>query len=185
MSKPTLYTFGASVWAAGLYPLNERVQCLTPLRQSLNSLCETRVFGFQFRVLISRRPYSAQLYPEGAIEIKVINLLEGENFDPSFIKLNPNATLPTLEAEGKVYTSTSAVVSYLCKHAPNPVALKDESVIELVHEGIAWLSSDNVYINIAKARFDPNFALLLAVSSIRYKKKLRLTVYLTSEMIKK
>jgi len=109
MSKPVLYTFGLSVWAA---------------------VPELAV---------------EELYPDGAIDKKVVNLVEGENFTPEFLKLNPNATLPTLVADGKVYTSTAEVTDYLVKHAPKKVA-PGTAVITTLHED----------------KFDPNFPLLLA-----------------------
>ncbi|KAH9946687.1 hypothetical protein B0H21DRAFT_394597 [Amylocystis lapponica] len=109
MSKPVLYTFGLSVWAA------------TP---------ELAI---------------AELgYPEGAIDRRVVNLVEGANFTPEFLKLNTNATLPTLEADGKVYTNTKDVTHYLVENAPKKVAA-GTAFIEKLHEN----------------KYDPNFPLLL------------------------
>ena len=73
--------------------------------------------------------------------------MSGANFEPSFLKLNREATLPTLTAGSKVYTDTKSVVSYLNSIAPSPVA-KPTSFTDLIHED----------------KYDPNFALLLAVS---------------------
>ncbi|KAJ6627216.1 hypothetical protein B0H10DRAFT_2161300 [Mycena sp. CBHHK59/15] len=84
-------------------------------------------------------------YPEGAITTKVVNLVEGENFAPSFIKLNPNATVPTLEANGTVYTDTTSVVAALVKDAPVKVA-PGTALIQTIHE----------------QKYDPNFAMVLA-----------------------
>jgi len=107
--------------------------------------------------------HSAELYPAGAIDTKVVNLVEGENFAPSFLKLvcswsitiaadglnpaskNPDATLPTLEADGKVYTNTTDVIAYLVQNAPVKVKT-GSSIIQTVHED----------------KYDPNFALLLS-----------------------
>ncbi|KAF9268834.1 hypothetical protein L218DRAFT_954269 [Marasmius fiardii PR-910] len=110
MSKPTLYTFGASVWGAS---------------------AELAV---------------AELFPSGAVETKIVNLLKGENFDPAFIKLNPNATIPTLEANGKVYGTTQDVVTQLIKLSGKNVKEGCNKFIGIIHED----------------RIDPNFALLLA-----------------------
>ncbi|KAK7015877.1 hypothetical protein VNI00_019019 [Paramarasmius palmivorus] len=118
MSKPVLYTFGGSVWAAAP---------------------ELAV---------------AELYPEGSIDTKVINLLQGENFNPTFIKLNPNATLPTLEANGKAYTSTKDVIAYLVENASRPVK-KGTKLIDIIHED----------------RLDPNFAFLLSRNEEELKAK--------------
>ncbi|KAJ7042531.1 hypothetical protein C8F04DRAFT_1208019 [Mycena alexandri] len=87
---------------------------------------------------------TAELYPEGTIETKSVNLVEGENFDPAFLKLNPNGTLPTLEADGKVYTSTADVVAYLAKESSTNVKAATE-ITTTIHE----------------QKYDPNFAMAL------------------------
>jgi hypothetical protein len=81
------------------------------------------------------------------VEVKQVNLLNGENFEPSFIKLNPKATLPTLTVGSTVYTDTASVVSYLNSVAASPVS-EPTDFVTLIHED----------------KYDPNFALLLAVS---------------------
>ncbi|KAJ7659565.1 hypothetical protein DFH06DRAFT_1269111 [Mycena polygramma] len=84
-------------------------------------------------------------YTEGDVAIQSVNLLEGENYSPWFLKLNPNGTIPTLEADSKVYTSTAEVIAALAKGAPTKVK-SGSSFIETIHD----------------AKYDPNFALLLA-----------------------
>ncbi|KAJ7456702.1 hypothetical protein FB451DRAFT_1276887 [Mycena latifolia] len=85
-------------------------------------------------------------YKEGeTITTKVVNLVHGENFAPSFIQLNPKATLPTLESDGKVYTSTAEVVACLVQDAPVKVKT-GTAIIETIHE----------------EKYDPNFAMLLS-----------------------
>ncbi|TBU35169.1 hypothetical protein BD309DRAFT_977667 [Dichomitus squalens] len=84
-------------------------------------------------------------YPDDAIETKVVNLAEGANFTPEFLKINPHATLPTLAADGKTYTSTKEVVSYLVANAPKKVA-KGTTFIDKIHE----------------EKYDPNAPLLLS-----------------------
>ncbi|KZS93135.1 hypothetical protein SISNIDRAFT_102008 [Sistotremastrum niveocremeum HHB9708] len=64
-------------------------------------------------------------YPEGAIKETEVNLVNGANFDPKFVKINPNATLPTLVDGEHVYTNTKDVVDYLIKHAPTPLPSSD------------------------------------------------------------
>ncbi|KAF8605106.1 hypothetical protein BDV93DRAFT_471034 [Ceratobasidium sp. AG-I] len=86
-------------------------------------------------------------YAPGAVEQKVVNLLEGENFTPEFLHVNAGATLPTLTADGKTYTNTADVVEWLVLHAPTPGAKSShQDVIVAVHR-------DNI---------DPNFSLLSA-----------------------
>ncbi|KII93428.1 hypothetical protein PLICRDRAFT_100437 [Plicaturopsis crispa FD-325 SS-3] len=85
-------------------------------------------------------------YKKGAIETKEVDLLEGENFAPWFLKINPEATVPTLRtAQGEVYTSTVDVVHYLVEHAPKKVA-RGGAVAEIVHD----------------EKYNPNFAKSLA-----------------------
>ncbi|KAA1475923.1 hypothetical protein DENSPDRAFT_883926 [Dentipellis sp. KUC8613] len=79
------------------------------------------------------------------VDKQVVDLLKGDNFKPDFIKLNPNATLPTLAADGKSYKNTIEVVDYLAsissvKAAPR-TAITDE-----VHEDA----------------YDPNLAFVIA-----------------------
>lgn len=89
------------------------------------------------------------------VEFKQTNLLQGENFEPAFIAKNPNATLPTLEADGKTFTNTTDVVHYLASIAPTPLpepTAEQKELIRIIHED----------------QYDPNFALLLVVSPFSY-----------------
>ena len=62
---------------------------------------------------------------------------------------NPNATLPTLSVDGKVYTNTTDVISYLVQNPPKPAGKPSGTgLVKRIHE-------DDI---------DPNFALLLSVS---------------------
>ncbi|TFK46409.1 hypothetical protein OE88DRAFT_1707598 [Heliocybe sulcata] len=86
-------------------------------------------------------------YTDEQVASKIVNLAEGENFKPSFLKLNYKGTLPTLQtSDGKVYTSTADVTNYLVSHAFTKVAAGTPSFIEKVHDD----------------QYDPNFAFLLA-----------------------
>ncbi|KAJ6496831.1 hypothetical protein DFH09DRAFT_1376330 [Mycena vulgaris] len=70
---------------------------------------------------------------EGNVATKAVNLVQGENFAPSFLKLNPNGTVPTLE--------------FVClvKDAPRKVAA-GTAIIVAIHD----------------QQYDPNFAVFLA-----------------------
>ncbi|KAJ6604356.1 hypothetical protein DFH09DRAFT_1242370 [Mycena vulgaris] len=85
-------------------------------------------------------------YKEGDVTLKVVNLLKGENFAPSFLKINPQGTIPTLESDGQVYTSTATAVATLIKGAPLKVKA-GSAIIETIHDD----------------KYDPNFAMLLSV----------------------
>jgi len=85
-------------------------------------------------------------YPSDAIDVKVVNLLEAENFEPKFLNINEHGTLPTLSVGGNTYKSTKEVVKYLIDHAPNPAGKPSGTdLIEKVHD----------------IKVDPNFAFLL------------------------
>ncbi|KAF7319917.1 GST N-terminal domain-containing protein [Mycena kentingensis (nom. inval.)] len=75
-------------------------------------------------------------------ECKIVNLVNGENFSPEFMKKNPNGTLPTLEIDDKVYCTTADVVAAL--NADGKVT-KGSAIVAKIHEDA----------------YDPNFALLL------------------------
>jgi hypothetical protein len=94
-----------------------------------------------------------------------VNLFEGANFNPEFLKLvgrgslsivyafidlasfqNPNGTLPTLSHEGKSYKSTAEVIDYLVSISSTKVA-PETSITKVVHE-------DGI---------DPNFSMVAAV----------------------
>ncbi|KLO07582.1 hypothetical protein SCHPADRAFT_881503 [Schizopora paradoxa] len=86
-------------------------------------------------------------YPSDAIDIRILNLLEAENFEPKFLNINEHGTLPTLLANGETYKTTKEVLNYLIDHAPKPAGkASGTDLIEKVHE----------------AKADPNFAFLLA-----------------------
>jgi glutathione S-transferase len=116
MTKPVVYTFTHSVWAA---------------------VAEIAV---------------AELNVD--VEFKQVVLINGENFEPSFLKINSKGTLPTLTVGSSVYTDTTAVVSYLNSTVPTPVA-KATDFTGLLHED----------------KYDPNFALLLARNDEELKAK--------------
>lgn len=104
-------------------------------------------------------------YTDRDIEKSIINLAEGENFNPFFLEIvclaavnnciqltpqkfqNPNATLPTLIAGQKAYISTAEVTEYLIMNAKTRVKI-GSSLIAKIHEDL----------------YDPNFAKILAVS---------------------
>lgn len=90
-------------------------------------------------------------YKKGDVEFVSINLAEGKNFDPEYLKINKNGTVPTLVIDGETYTDSTTVVSELIKRAPHPPptsAHTSTSIIEEVH---------------AEAH-DPNATLLSAIS---------------------
>jgi len=102
------------------------------------------VFGLSVWSAVPELAIEELGFPEGAIQKKVVNLVEGANFDPEFLRINPKASLPTLQADGKVFTDTESVTGYLVKNAPKKVT-PGTAFIGKLHED----------------KYDPNFPLLL------------------------
>jgi len=88
-------------------------------------------------------------YTADDIDEKQVNLAEGENFHPEFLKINSHGTLPTLvEPNGHtIHGTTKSVIEYLIKHAPKADLAGKPSGTDLIHK----LHSEAV---------DPNFAFL-------------------------
>ena len=104
------------------------------------------------------------------VDFSEVNLVEGANFNPEFLKLvspcclsivyafidvvssqNPNASLPTLTHEGKSYKSTAEVIDYIVSISSTKVA-PETSITKVVHE-------DGI---------DPNFSMVAAVRPYSY-----------------
>ncbi|KAJ7275327.1 hypothetical protein B0H12DRAFT_1319100 [Mycena haematopus] len=103
------------------------------------------IFGGSVWAAVAELAVAELGYQEGEVTFKSINLIEGENFAPSFLKLNPEGTLPTLESDGQVYRSSAEVTAVLVKDAPIKVKA-GSGIIKTIHE----------------EKYDPNFAMLLA-----------------------
>jgi glutathione S-transferase len=52
-------------------------------------------------------------------QLQVVNLLEGEQLRPEFLRLNPNHTTPTLEDGDFVLWESNAIIQYLAGTAPD------------------------------------------------------------------
>ncbi|ODN82170.1 hypothetical protein, variant 1 [Cryptococcus amylolentus CBS 6039] len=78
-----------------------------------------------------------------------INLAEGANFDPSYLKINPAGTVPTLIVGKDTFTDSISAVAEINKLAPNKPKGKVSGGVSLIEE-------------IHGAAIDPNATLLLA-----------------------
>ena len=56
-------------------------------------------------------------------ESQLLNLQNGEQFSPDYLKINPKAVVPSLEDKGRVYVESSLINEYLDDAYPQ-VALK-------------------------------------------------------------
>ncbi|KAJ3528655.1 hypothetical protein NM688_g7966 [Phlebia brevispora] len=88
------------------------------------------------------------------VDKKIINVVEGENFSPEFLKINPKGTLPTLVHNGKAYTSSTDVTRHLVEIASKKITPAHTDLIAKIHED----------------KYDPNFILLTARNEEELKK---------------
>ncbi|KIM34156.1 hypothetical protein M408DRAFT_325648 [Serendipita vermifera MAFF 305830] len=114
MSKPILYRFEGSVWAA-----------------------------------VPELAFQELGYTDEVVQERV-NLMEGGNFELSYVKTSPQATLPALVTpDGQLYDSTIKVTRYLIDNAPANAKIGKsigEEILEIVHED----------------KIDPNFFMVAA-----------------------
>jgi glutathione S-transferase len=61
-----------------------------------------------------------------AWEGKLLDLRKGEQHAPSYLKLNPNAVVPTLVHDGKVVTESTVIIEYLDEAFPSPPLMPGE-----------------------------------------------------------
>src|SRR5271169_2425526 len=52
-------------------------------------------------------------------EVK-LNLLEGDQLKPDYLKLNPNGVVPTLDHDGAIVIDSNVITEYLDEVAPAP-----------------------------------------------------------------
>lgn len=73
---------------------------------------ETAVCAAKVRVVLAEKniPY----------ESRMMDLMRGDQFNPDYIKLNPNAVVPTIIHDGKVVTESTVINEYLDEVFPAP-----------------------------------------------------------------
>jgi glutathione S-transferase len=76
------------------------------LYHSINSVCAQKV-----RVVLAEKNLEYQEH---------LMTLRGDQFDPEYMKLNPNAVVPTLVHDGKPVIESSVILYYLDEAFPNP-----------------------------------------------------------------
>ena len=62
----------------------------------------------------------------GEIDVRVINLMRGEQFEPDFIERNPNQKIPVLRHNGVDVIESCAILQYLGETFPTPLLPLDE-----------------------------------------------------------
>ena len=64
-------------------------------------------------------------------EVK-LNLLEGDQLKPDYLKLNPNGVVPTLDHDGEIVINSTVITEYLDEVAPQ-ASFTPESPVERAH----------------------------------------------------
>ena len=90
---------------------------------------------------------------------KEVDLFNGGQFDPDYLKLNPKAVVPTLVDDGKVVTESTLIAEYLDERFPEPplkpadpwdraqMRLYSKACDEGLHQGVAVLSYTAMFID--------------------------------------
>src|SRR5215813_11286609 len=65
-------------------------------------------------------------------EVK-LNLLEGDQLKPEYLKLNPNGVVPTLDHDGTIVIDSAVIVEYLDEVAPDPQSFTPPEPAERAH----------------------------------------------------
>ena len=62
----------------------------------------------------------------GEVDVRVINLMKGEQFEDDFVARNPNQKIPTLRDNGKDIIESCAILQYLAEKHPTDLLPLDE-----------------------------------------------------------
>jgi glutathione S-transferase len=71
----------------------------------------------------------------------VVDLFQGEQFQPPYSKLNPCCIVPTLEDDDFVLTESSAILKYLADKHDSPMYPKDLRERARVNEKMDWFNT--------------------------------------------
>ena len=62
----------------------------------------------------------------GEVDVRIINLLKGEQFEDDFVERNPNSKIPTLRHNGRDIIESCAILQYLGEQFPTDLLPLDE-----------------------------------------------------------
>src|SRR3954468_3155191 len=60
---------------------------------------------------------------------KKLDLLAGDQLEPSYLALNPNGVVPTLDHDGEIVTDSSVIIEYLDEIVPEPQSFTPEAPV--------------------------------------------------------
>ncbi|MEM6705204.1 MAG: glutathione S-transferase N-terminal domain-containing protein [Acidobacteriota bacterium] len=64
--------------------------------------------------------------PIGEVDVRVIDLMKGEQFEEDFVARNPNSKIPTLRHDGRDIIESCAILQYLAESFPTELLPLDE-----------------------------------------------------------
>ena len=69
-------------------------------------------------------------------------LMKGEHKTESYLKINPRGKVPALEADGRIITENTAILTYIARRCPEKKLLPDEPIaLAQCISFMAWLSN--------------------------------------------
>ena len=74
-------------------------------------------------------------------ELKVVDLMKGEHYQPEYVAINPNRMVPVLEDGDFRLTESSAILKYLADKTNSPAYPKDLKLRAKVNEMMDWLNT--------------------------------------------
>src|ERR687883_841046 len=93
-----------SACACAICPSPRRTLPMLELYHSVNSVCAQKV-----RVVLAEKGLEYREH---------LMTLRGDQFDPAYMKLNPNAVVPTLVHDGRTVIESSVILYYLDEAFP-------------------------------------------------------------------
>ena len=117
------------------------------LYHSINSVCAQKI-----RIALLEKGLEAKEH---------LMTLRGDQFDPVYMKLNPNAVVPTLIHDGNVIVESSIILYYLEDAFPEqplmPTAPLDRVRARMFNKLIDEYVHTSCMISPSRLRFDPRF----------------------------
>jgi glutathione S-transferase len=76
-----------------------------------------------------------------ACELKVVDLMKGEHYQPEYVAMNPNRMVPMLEDGDFRLTESSSILKYLAEKTGSPAYPKELRARAKVNEMMDWINT--------------------------------------------